>query len=182
MHTARKDLAIRAFDELGLTGRNRRLAVYWLSLWDGDRMPTRAQFQPGAVRALLPSIGIFSVNPGVSAHCRLAGTELTRAIGHDLTGRSWQDYTPPEEWKQRLERNSAIATGGIGIGVRFIRDSHGELERLTELQLPFADTAEDGTRQILFHLDWRVPRLAERPIPAREGLSIADEFYVVPLN
>jgi hypothetical protein len=57
MHTARKDLAMQAFDRLGLTGRNRRLAIYWLSLWDGDRMPARAQFQPAAVRALLPSIG-----------------------------------------------------------------------------------------------------------------------------
>jgi hypothetical protein len=41
MHTARKDLAIQAFDRLGLTGRNRRLAIYWLSLWDGDRTPAR---------------------------------------------------------------------------------------------------------------------------------------------
>ena len=49
MHTARKDLTMQAFDRLGLTGRNRRLAIYWLSPWDGDRMPARAQFQPAAV-------------------------------------------------------------------------------------------------------------------------------------
>ena len=182
MHTGRKDLAIQAFERLGLTGANRRLAVYWLSLWDGDQMPTRAQFQPGAVRDLLPGIGIFAVNPGVSTHCRLAGTELTRAIGRDLTGLSWQAYTPPDEWKLRLDRNSEIAKGSVGIGIRFTQDRNGETERAIELQLPFADVAEDGTRQILFHLDWRAPRLSARPPPAAQGPRIADQFLAVPLN
>jgi hypothetical protein len=182
MHTARKDLAMQVFDRLGLTSRNRRLAIYWLSLWDGDRMPVRAQFQPAAVRALLPSIGIFAVNPGIGTHCRLAGTGLTRAIGRDLTGLSWKDYTPPDERKLRLDRNSAIATGSVGIGVRYTHDSRGELERVVELQLPFADMAEDGTRQILFHLDWRDPRLSDSPTPAPEGPCIAEQFLAVPLN
>jgi hypothetical protein len=182
MHTARKDLAIQAFERLGLTGANRRLAVYWLSLWNGDRMPSRAQFQPGAVRDLLPGIGIFAVKPGIATHCRLAGTELTRAIGRDLTGLNWQAYTPPDEWKLRLDRNSQIAKGSVGIGIRFDCNAEGELDRVVELQLPFADEAEDGTRQILFHLDWRAPRLAARPAPPPEGPRIADQFLAVPLN
>jgi hypothetical protein len=181
MHTARKDHAVQAFEGLDLTGRNRRLAVYWLSLWDGGRMPARTQFQPSAVRDLLPGIGIFAVRPGISTHCRLAGTEIARAIGRDLTGRSWQDYTPQDEWKLRLERNSAIATGSVGIGVRYARDPYGELERTVELQQPFGDLAEDGTRQILFHLDWRAPRLSATPKPAPEGPRIADQFLAVPL-
>ena len=39
------------------------------------------------MRDLLPSIGIFAVKPGIATHCRLAGTELTRAIGRDLKGK-----------------------------------------------------------------------------------------------
>jgi hypothetical protein len=182
MHTARKDIAIRAFEELGIAGRNRMLAVYWLSLWDGDSLPSRAQFQPGAVRDLLPGIGIFLVRPGVSAHCRLAGTAITRALGRDLTGRNWQDYTPQPEWKLRLERNSAIATGSVGIGIRSGEDALGHPERVVELQLPFADRAEDGTHQILFHLDWRAPQFAPRPAPTPEGPRVADAFHAVALS
>ena len=182
MPTAKRDRAIQAFEKLGLTGANRRLAVYWLSLWNGDNLPMRAQFRPGAMRDLLPGIGIFAVKPGVATHCRLAGTELTRAIGRDVTGLSWQAYTPPDEWKLRLDRNSEIAKGSVGIGIRHTQDRHGQPERAIELQLPFADEAEDGTRQILFHLDWRVPRLAVRPAPAPQGPRIADQFLAVALS
>lgn len=177
---SRKDLAIAAFERLGLTGRNRRLAVYWLSLWEGDRLPERARLQPSALRELLPGIGLFSVKPGISTYCRLAGTELTRAIGLDLTGLSWQHYTPPAEWKSRLERNSVIATGSVGIGVRFGVDANGELQKAVELQLPFDDVGEDGTRQLLFHLDWRPPEKDVRRVPP-EGPHIADQFFSVPL-
>lgn len=183
MQTIRKDLAIQAFEKLGLTGDNRRLAVYWLSLWEGDRLPMRAQFQPGAVRDLLPGIGLFAVNPGIATHCKLAGTALTRAIGRDLTGLDWRSYTPREEWKLRLDRNSAIAQGSIGIGIRYAADAQGEVERTFELQLPFADLAEDGTRQILFHLDWRPPLLAaKQSAPPPKCPRIADQFLSVPLN
>ncbi len=182
MHTANKDLAIRAFEELGLTGRNHTLALYWLSLWNDDRLPTRAQLEPGRMRDLLPGIGIFQIRPGISAHCRLAGTAITRALGRDLTGRNWQEYTPQADWKLRLDRNSTIAMGSIGIGIRHGSDAQGRPERIVELQLPFADMAEDGTRQILFHLDWRAPEFTPKPQPVPEGARIADAFHAVALN
>jgi hypothetical protein len=42
--------------------------------------------------------------------------------------------------------------------------------------------AEDGTRQILFHLDWRAPKLSAIPKPNPEGPHIADQFFAVPLG
>jgi PAS domain len=181
MQRASREAAVKAFDTLNIQGRNRILASYWLSLWRGDRMPARADFNPAKIGPLLPGIGIFAVKPGVSSGCRLVGTAITRAAGCDLTGLDWRQYTAKDEWQVRLERNSTIALGQIGIGVRSNRGESGQTEQSVELQLPFADEAEDGTRQILFHLDWRAPNYHPRPVSAAEGPRIADSFQAIAL-
>lgn len=179
---ANRTAAIEALEALGIEGRNRILAHYWLSLWKGDRMPMRADFNPAKVAALLPNIGLFSIHPGVGSFCRLSGTGLSRAIGRDLTGLDWRQYTPAAERQLRLERNSAIALGQVGIGIRYATDPLGRTEKVVELQLPFADIAEDGARQILFHLDWRAPD--DRPQAAAAGEvrpRVADSFHAIAL-
>jgi hypothetical protein len=181
MQRANRDAAIAAFETLGVKGRNHALAAYWLSLWRGDRMPMRADFNPAKVGALLPGIGIFSVKPGVQAACRLAGTAIALATGRELTGLDWRQYTPKDEWKLRLERNSAIALGQVGIGIRDGVDADGRSERFTELQLPFADEAEDGTRQLLFHLDWRARDYSPRTMSETVTPGIAAAFHAIAL-
>jgi hypothetical protein len=179
MQQANRDAAIAAFETLGIEGRNHALAVYWLSLWRGDRMPVRADFNPAKVGALLPGIGLFSVKPGVHSACRLAGTAIAQATGRELTGLDWRDYTPKNEWQLRLERNSAIALGQVGIGIRSSERADGQTERFVELQLPFADEAEDGTRQLLFHLDWRAS--GYNPRAASDAPRVADAFHAISL-
>lgn len=181
MQRANRDAAIRAFETLGIAGRNHALAAYWLSLWRGDRMPMRADFNPAKVSTLLPGIGLFSVKPGAHSVCRLAGTAIAQATGRELTGLDWRQYTPKHEWQARLDRNSAIALGQIGIGIRNGTNPDSRPERFMELQLPFADEAEDGMRQILFHLDWRAPEYTPRSLSGTNTPKIADAFHAIAL-
>ena len=116
------------------------------------------------------------MRPGESARCRLSGTAIQYALGREIAGLDWRQYTPKDQWQSRLARNSRIAQGGVGIGLR-----HGPRGVTQELQLPFADEAEDGARLILFHLDWRPEDLLNEP-RAIAPVKIADEFHVFALT
>ena len=175
MTAMRRDVALAAFERFSLSATNEKLARCWLSLWSGDTPPKRSQLSPSRMKDLLPGIGIFEVRPGESSRCRLSGTAIQRALGREIAGLEWRQYTPVDQWHSRLARNSQIAEGAIGIGVR--RSVSGVTQ---ELQLPFADETEDGARLILFHLDWRPEDTLHEP---REiaPVRIADEFHVFSL-
>lgn len=175
----RRDLAMDAFANLPLSAANAKLARYWLSLWDGDQLPLRSQLSPAQMKDLLPGIGIFEVRAGESSRCRLAGTAIQRALGREIAGSDWRAYTPAAQHAERLQRNCAIASGGVGIGIRNTATPEGQ-STTQELQLPFADETEDGARLILFHLDWRP---AETLNTGKRILTVpvADQFHVMPL-
>jgi len=172
----KREAALAAFERLSLSITNEKLAHYWLSLWSGDAPPKRSQLSPSRMKDLLPGIGIFEIRPGESSRCRLSGTAIQRALGREIAGLDWRQYTPKDQWHSRLARNSQIAEGGIGVGLR--RTASGLTQ---ELQLPFADETEDGARLILFHLDWRPEDTLHEP---REiaPVRIADEFHVFSLS
>jgi hypothetical protein len=179
MTALKRDLAINAFAKLPLSASNTKLAQYWLSLWDGDRPPHRAQLSPARMKDLLPGIGIFEVRAGESSRCRLAGTAIQRALNREIAGLDWRAYTPHDQHAKRLERNSIIAKGAVGIGTR--SNSNPEGARVSqELQLPFADQTEDGARLILFHLDWR-PESTLSGVTSIAPVPLADRFDVVSL-
>lgn len=171
----RRDRAIEAFTQLPLSGANTKLAQYWLSLWNGDQLPLRSQLSPARMKDMLPGIGIFEVRAGVSSRCRLAGTAIQHALGREIAGMDWRSYTRADQHAERLTRNSAIASGAVGIGTR-----HGENGVTQELQLPFADATEDGARLILFHLDWR-PEDTLNSEKTILTVPVADRFRVVSL-
>jgi PAS domain len=179
MTITRRDLAVDALSKLPLSVANKRLAQYWLSLWREEDLPRRTDFSPSQVREHLPGIGIFEVRPNESARCRLAGTVIAHAVGRELTGCDWRSYTDKELWGERLRRNTEIATGSVGVGIRHNARVDG-LHVTQELQLPFADQTEDGARLLLFHLDWR-PSPEDLKSEARP-IKVADEFYAIALS
>lgn len=175
-----REAAIAAFSKLDLSGPNLQLAHYWLSLWQGGEIPLRSAFNPAKVKNLLPGVGIFEVRPGESVRCRIAGTSLVQSINRDISGTDWRDYTPKEHWAARLERNSTIALGSVGVGIRHGVSENGPT-RSIELQLPFGDQAEDGARLMLFHLDWRPASYASYRPKGSNTAAIADEFACIAL-
>jgi hypothetical protein len=159
--------AQRCFDENRAGKDGDRLARYWLSLWRGDQMPMRADFKPKQVVELLPAISIFDVVPGVSVHCRLAGSRIVEGAGQDITGKDWLAMTPPDIRADRLSRFSDVALGAIGRGVRSAVRVSGDALLAEELMLPFGDIAESGARQVLSYIGWR-PSLYD---PAVTGVT-----------
>lgn len=147
--------AERCFEECPAAPEADTLARYWLSLWRGDEIPLRADFEPRKVGSLLRSLAIFDVIPGRSVHCRLAGTFIVKGAGQDITGADWLAMTPADDRPMRLSRFSDVANGAIGRGTRSARRVSGELQLCEEIMLPFADVAPDGTRQVLTHIAWR---------------------------
>lgn len=66
----------------------KRLLAYWAEK-KGDRVaPTRAEIDPAEIKAILPYVGIVSVErPQLRFRYRLAGTEIIKGYGLELTGR-----------------------------------------------------------------------------------------------
>lgn len=144
-----------AIARLSLMQTNAAIADYWLSLWDGDRPPTRASFNPMRIASHLPSVALIAVRPGEDAVVRLAGDYFRLATGCDLTGRSLLDFVSHDARAARIRNVTDIVMGTIQTGKRAIRRGDGSFEISEELCLPFADISEDGTRRYLIHSSWR---------------------------
>jgi hypothetical protein len=174
--------AARCFDENRLSSEGNDVARYWLSLWHGDQLPVRADFQPKKIASHLRAVGIYDVVPDVSVRCRLMGSALAEGLGQDITGQDWLALTRPEDRPVRLQRWSAVANGAIGRGLRPGHRASGEYQISEEILLPFGDVAEDGSRQILFHLSWRQSTYD----PTRTGVEnvngLSLEFHITDLR
>ena len=174
-------LAQEILEDLPLAPENRRLADYWLSLWQGDALPRRSQFSPSAVRDLLPGIMIHEVQPGLRVSIRLCGTAINQAFGRDLTGCDLIAISPDETRAVRLARHSEIAQGAIGFGLRRGLSRLGVEAVSEELHLPFGDITPDGARMILFHSNWRArdPQPTTPEVPDVLGSPV--ETRILPL-
>jgi hypothetical protein len=177
-----KVLAERCFAQMPAGAEGALVADYWLSLWRGDDLPSRADFSPRAIARQLPATAIFEVVPGISVRCRLFGSGLARAIGQDITGKDWLALTPEADRLLRLERFSGVARGAIGRGLRAAIRESGEVQYSEEIMLPFGEVMPDETRQVLVHIAWREsaydPTIAD--IGRAGGLTV--EFNLTPLQ
>jgi hypothetical protein len=147
--------ALAALEAFKLTGANAEVASYWLSLWDGDRPPNRAAFDPNHLRDQLPAIALMQVAQNGDTICRLSGRFIDAAMGMPMRGVSMLDLVEGEERKLRSQRLGAIVAGQIGLShTRFETDDH-EPGVAETIQLPFFGMMEDGTRRYLTHTNWR---------------------------
>ena len=153
-----KSIAEAAIAKLGLKLANQSLANYWLSLWQGDALPARAQFRPGKLKALLPYLIMFDIVPDESATVRLAGTGFRRILGEDITGRDWLAMTTARHRPVRLRNLSAVARGAALGAHRRVTKTAGEDRFNEEIVLPFA-REESGRYTVMAHVDWMLDRL-----------------------
>lgn len=181
IHSFEHRIATEALAGLTLADSNRRMADYWLSLWDGDALPLRGRFSPAAVRDLLAGVQIFEFKPGAYMRVRLAGTAINQAFGRDITGADLFALSSETSREGRMTRSSRVAEGMISFVVRRGQSRLGAPVESQELQLPFADVTDDGARLILFHTDWR-------PVVGEPGVAdVVDpllppvEFTLFPL-
>ena len=98
-----------------LSPRSKRIADYWLSIWDGDKCPAREAVAPGPIKDLLPGLIFFQVIPDHLVTVRMAGTDFGHLLKLELTGRDWLAVTPQEDRAERLRIFSAVTQGAIAV-------------------------------------------------------------------
>lgn len=172
-----------AVDSFDLSPINRQVAAYWLSLWTDGEPPRRAQFNPEWLKEAAAGIAIFDVKPGELVTCRFAGAAYKFRFGQDIAGKDWLALTRPEERATRLERNTAIVLGAVSTSRRRDPGRDGDDAWFGDLQLPFSNISEDGTRCYLHHSDWR-PTGHELKLnrTRASSLHIADDFRLVSIR
>ncbi len=88
--------------------------AYWLSLGACDRLPTRQDIDPQAIKKLLPNLFMIDISgtaPDYRFTYRLAGTEIVRTYGIEFTG-----LTPEEAFPGRAEELIAHYRDVVNIG------------------------------------------------------------------
>ena len=80
----------------------RALTEYWMSIRPAGRLPSRRDFEPLDVPALLPNIWLVDVerDPHVRLRYRLIGTSVARAFDADPTGKYLEDTHPESRDRQ----------------------------------------------------------------------------------
>jgi hypothetical protein len=73
-----------------------KLLAAWLKLPRPNIVPSRADFEPGEIAAILPVISLIERVKPDEWRVRLAGTELERRWGRDLAGLSYAEVLSPQ--------------------------------------------------------------------------------------
>lgn len=90
----------------------REFAEYWMSIHPGDRLPSRADFDPIDIPSLLPHLVLVDVTPDpIRFMVRLQGTDVTRAMRRELRGRYLDEAFPNfEQSFPHLDRVHVVKT------------------------------------------------------------------------
>lgn len=172
-----------AIDSFDLSPINRQVAAYWLSLWTNGEPPRRAQLNPEWLKEAAPGIAIFEVKPGEHVVCRFAGAAYKFRFGQDIADKDWLALTFPQERAARLERNTAIVLGAVSTSRGRDPGRDGEDAWFSDVQLPFSNIRDEGTRCYLHHCDWR-PSGPELKLHRTRAYSphIGDDFRLVSIR
>jgi hypothetical protein len=174
--------AAQKIERLGVEGLNREFAAYWLSLWRGDAPPLLSVFDPLKVAKLLPSLVMVEVRPGASEHCRAAGSNVSLALGFELTGKDLIAMTPQVQRRERVRLVEDIVLGGLSTSYRTFLRSDGHKDIIQELAVPFADMTVDGSLRYLVHTNWRPTEQERFPGTARCDARVAKNIRVETLS
>ena len=176
-----RNAARSALGAVSFVPDNRRLADYWLSLWDGDALPLRRHFEPRRVPNLLSGICIFDVVPNKQVTCRLAGSAIRQALGYELKNTDWLAHLAPGDRPVRLSRFTELTLGTAAWSLRRARYIDGHDRIAEEILLPFGDVGLDDVRHVMTHSAWRPAKLPlDQPqLSGAENLSI--EFRTIQL-
>ena len=123
---------------LNLEESNRVFAAHWLSLWDGDMLPSSRKFNPSGLKTFLPGLLKFEVVPDRRVTVRLAGTGYAYVFKTDPTGSDWIEAAPVTHRANRLKVFSAIARGAILVAHRRVGMLSSEDFVSEEVFVPFA--------------------------------------------
>lgn len=172
MGAFKKEVAEKAIRSLNLEASNQEFADYWLSLWQDDDLPARASFNPGRLKAFLPSMLMYDVTPEQSVIIRLVGTGYDLILGPSLAGKDWIALAPEDHRAARLHAFSTIARGAVLVAHRRLAMLSGDDIVTEEILMPFAPQP-NGVHPVLGRVNWRQDQLRRiKTIPQVTGDAI----------
>lgn len=148
--------ARQILSQIDFSSRCQQIADYWLSIWDGDLLPSRSCINPAMIKALLPGVIIFEVVPDASVAVGLSGTDFQSALKSELTAADWLHRTPLKDRAKRLQIFSQIARGAIGFNRWcFTHAVQGVGVAICEkLLLPLRPDKNEAAICVLGFVDW----------------------------
>jgi hypothetical protein len=160
-----------------------KVVEFWFSQWPGEeRLPLWAKFALRDLGGARNAAAVHEIKPDGRFHCHEWGPLLAKGTGVDLTGKNVLDYTAAEMLETRRKRYTAVADGHIGHALKEGTHASGLKEMAEEIMLPFGDTGEDGSRFLLYHVNWR-PSSYDLPKPQiTNAFDVAIEFDLIPLS
>lgn len=137
-------------------------ADYWASLPRPDLVPARADFDPVAVPAILPTFVIHELHAPSDIRIRLAGTEIREHYGVEITGLNYLDFVAPERQATASRAIFLVCEQPCGMLVRLSsRTAAGSVMVNESLALPMRD--DDGRIRLVYYQSNSRPMLNRDP-------------------
>jgi hypothetical protein len=150
--------------------RIRDVATYWEAKRQGRRAPSRRDLDPPfEIRAYIAHLFMLDVvEPGPRFRVRLVGTEVTRAIGGDHTGRFLDAVSPSDHYAElRQEIEDVVFNFVLRYRVSDIGWQGRRFARYHRLMMPLSNDQESVN--IVFGVGYAIER------PPKGAAVVADE-------
>jgi hypothetical protein len=161
---------------LGAAARD--LLAAWSALPRRDGVPARADFDPMAVRQILPIVSLIERIDASEWRMRLAGTEIERRWGRTLTGLSYTDIMAPAAAASTLCEFEAICRQACGSwSMRHLELSSGRRIDVETLRLPLR--AADGRVSLILSCSGELTgRFLHEADQCREVLTVVEQEFL----
>ena len=144
-----------AIDLVGLAPRSQKFVASWLSAWQGNRLPSPADFPPERLQNLKNFVLTCVVNADSSAKIVFAGQAISRISGAAV-GLDWFSLVSSQEMPERLRRTASITQGALLRTVREVRLKRGKKYVFEMVTVPLRPD-KDGSVQVANFFDWNPP-------------------------
>jgi hypothetical protein len=153
--------------------RIREFAAYWDMKRQGRRAPARHDLDPPfELRQHLPYLFMLDVvEPGMRFRIRLVGTEVTRAVDGDHTGRFLNEVSAPDHYAELRQEIEDVAVNFV---LRYrISDMGWQGRRFARYHRLMAPLSNDQVRiNIVFGIGYAIER------DPRGGIAAEDEAAI----
>lgn len=162
-------------DRLRPTARD--LLAAWSALPRRDGVPARADFDPMAVRQILPVVSLLERVDAGEWRIRLAGTEIERRWGRALTGLCYTDIMAPAAATSTLCEFDALCNQPCGSwSLRHLELTSGRRIDVETLRLPMR--AADGSISLILSCSGELTgRFLHEPDQCRAILTVIDQEF-----
>jgi len=119
-----------------------RYVDYWLSLPKADGVPARADFDPLAIREILPYFLLWELNRGHDSKWRLVGSGIRDWFGRELTGRDVLELHTDDAKPKAIAAGLAMGAQPCGAwGYMALHSPQGYDFLVDVVRLPLRDSA-----------------------------------------